>query len=661
MAGPRTPRYSEDDKNLIAEQPGRFVLFSGVLIAVVFGLVIRGLIAPSKVKSMVETAAARMHKDVSVEFDSAQISLAHGLFPRFAVIITKVQMESANECWMMPKLTADEIRLPLSFWSLLQGENPVTQVEAGQVRIDLRSPYKNCEKAPEEKKEESPQIKRFVTLKDSSAPHSSSQSTPQVNAILIDQLKIVAPNVAEPIDLNSFAIRLKSNSPRVVEMTARTHLMKDDQVGDYLSHATVWGEYSEFPRATLQTRISGNWREGSYNLKANYGMKEEELATELDLKHIPLSQVFQVLKKFQVLKEDLNGRQVWVSLNAQSTITKSNFKTAQMSVKDLRLEGDLGDLKVDEARVISLQPVKYYPFTVDIRRLNGDKLFALINHPHPAPMLGHLGSFDGTAEVTDQDHIKLSGVHKGLEFIFSNKGQREVQILREIAADLTLDKDRWHAQVSRFVPDQGVFDGQLQLTASRDLKAFEVKAKATELRLAPAVVRLMTAGGKFGAFSGDMDMKFQDGQLNHVKGSLLSDSMDVEGVAMEKARFNIDFAGGEIQSQAQVQKMSVAVGSPAFQILKEIVESDWMSDDKLQMKNLTSQFHAKSFKVLGWKNFSAVLEKGGRLTSEGAWDENGFLSGQVQAQAGKVNRKWLLGGKRDEPLFTPIELGKKKK
>jgi hypothetical protein len=94
MVGPRTPRYSEDDKNLIAEQPGRFVLFSGVLLAVILGLVIRGLIAPNKVKSMIETAAARMHKDVQVEFDSAQISLARGLLPRFAVIITKVKMES---------------------------------------------------------------------------------------------------------------------------------------------------------------------------------------------------------------------------------------------------------------------------------------------------------------------------------------------------------------------------------------------------------------------------------------------------------------------------------------------------------------------------------------------------------------------------------------
>lgn len=662
MAGPRTPRYSNnDDKNLIAEQPGRFILFSGVLLAVVLGLVLRGLIAPNKVKSLVEAAASRMHKDVEVQFEGAQISLARGLLPRFAVIITKVKMESANECWMKPELTADEIRLPLSLWSLVQGENPVTQVEAGKVQIALRSLYKNCETNGEVKAVETPQIKRFVTIKGGSSAREASPSNPQVKAILIDQLSISAPNLAEPLDLSAFAIRLKSHSPRVVEMTAKTHLMRDEQVGDYLSHATVWGEYSEFPRATLQARLSGNWREGSYQVKANYGMKEEELATELDLKHIPLSQVFQVLRKFQWLKEDLNGRQVWVSLNAQSTITKSNFKGAQMQLKDLRLEGDLGDLKVDEVRVVSLSPVKYYPFTVDVRRLNGDKLFALMNKPHPAPILGQLGSFDGTAVVTDQDHIKLTGVHRGLEFIFSNKGQREMQVLREIAADLSLEKDKWNVKVSRFLLDQGVFDGQLQVAANREFKNLEVKAKANEIRLSPNVVRLMTAGGTIGTLSGDLNLKFQDGKMNFAKGVLNSENADVEGVAFEKARFNLDYHGADFQSQAQIQKMAIKVGSPAFQILKDLIEPDWMSESSLQMRNLSTHFHAESFKALGWKNFSAQLEKGGRLSSEGEWNTNGALSGQVQVHGSKTPHKWILGGKRDNPEFIPVDLTKKKK
>jgi hypothetical protein len=656
----RTPRISNDEKNLISEQPGRFVLFSGVLLAVTLGLILRGLTAPNKVKAMIESAASRIHKDVQVEFEGAHISLARGLLPRFAVVITKVKMESSNECWMQPQLIANEIRLPLSIWAIVQGENPITQVQGDQVEINLRSQYKNCEERPAELKIETPKIKQFVTLKKSTVSTTSAQSSPQVNAILIDQLKILAPSMVEPLELNSFAIRLKSNSPRVVEMTAKTHLMKDEQVGDYLSHATVWGEYSEFPRNTLQTRISGNWREGSYNLNANYSMKEEELTTEMDLKHIPLSQVFQIHKKCQWLTEDLNGRQVWVSLNAQGSIAKSNFKAAQMQLKDLRLEGDLGDLNIESAHVVSMAPVTYMPFTVDIRKVNIEKLFSLLNKSHPSPVLGQLGTFTGKAEVKDENHIEITGVQKGLEFIFANKGQREIQTLNEIATHLKLDNNRWQMQLANTGTKPGVFNGQMQLSADRDLKTLELKAKAQEIRLSPSVVRLMTAGGQVGPLSGDFALKFNNGQMNFVKGTLNSEYVNVEGVEWSKAKFNFDNAGEEVRTQTQIQKMSITVGSPAFQIMKELIEPEWMNENRLQMKNLSAQFNAKSFKTVHWRSFVAQLEKGGRMTSDGEWNEAGILTGQVQTQAGKGNRKWSISGQRDEPVLTALDAAKKK-
>jgi len=656
-----TPRKSNDEKNLIAEQPGRIVLIAGVVLSLILGLSVRGLTAPSKVKAMVESAASKIHKDVHVEFDSAQLSLSNGLFPRFAVVIGKVKMESENECWMTPQLLVDEIRLPLSFWALLRGENPITEVEAGTVEVNLRSPYKNCETGgAAEPAHETPQIKQFVTLKNP-ARSESPQTPTQVEAILIDQLRISAPPLSEPLELAAFAIRLKSNSPRVIEMTAKTHLLKDQQVGDYLSHATLWGEYTEFPKKSVQGRLSGNWREGSYQLKANYLMKEEEFTSEVDLKHIPLSQVAQIFKKMNWLKEDLNARQVWVSLNLQTTAKKADLKKSGMQIKDLRLEGDLGDLTLPEARIVSLQPLRYFPFTVDIQRLNLERLLTLLNRPHPSPALGQLGHFTGTAVFKDDDHIEISGTHKGLEFIFSNKGQREMQTLREIAGDMKLEKDRWTIAISRFTPDQGAFDGQMQLLADRDFKNLEIKAKAQELRMAPNVVKLMTTGGQIGAFSGDMDMKFQEGRLNSIKGILNSENINVEGVELAKAKMNFDYVKGEVVTQVQAQKLSMRVGSPAFQLLKDLVEPEWMSDDHLAMKNLSAQFRSDNLKALAWRNFQAQLEKGGRISSEGAWDEEGFLAGQIQAQTGKSNHKWLVAGKRDVPTFTLADNTKKKK
>jgi hypothetical protein len=649
------PRENHHEKNLVADQPARVLLFSGVILALILGLSVRGITSPGKVRSMVAEAASKIHKDVTVTFSGAELSFHRGLLPRFAVIIHDVKMESTNDCWMQPQLMADEIRLPLSFWSMIEGANPITQVEAGQVELRLRSEYKNCETEKPPVVVEAPARKQFVTLK--SATYGGPETAappPQVDAILIDQLRMSAPAFEESLDLSSFAIRLKSNSPRVIEMSANTNLIRDLQVkGDYLSHATIWSEYSEFPKKAIQARLSGNWREGSYEFNAKYFLKEEVLSSELELQHIPLSQLAQIFKKMQWLQADLNARQVWVSMRAEMNAKKADFKTADLLLRDLRLEGDLGDISSPLVQVTSMDPLRFQPFTLNIQRLSVEKLLALGNRPHPSPALGQLGKFTGTAQIADADHIEITGIHKGLEFIFANKGQRELQTLKEVTGKLVLQKDHWTLGIASFVPDQGSFDGDLQLQADRDFKNIEIKAKAKELILAPNVVRLMTSGGEVGAFAGDLDIKFQQGQMKFVKGSLSSDVIDVEGVKIEKTKLTLDSVNGELVSQAQAQKFSVAVGSTAFLVMKDLIDADWMSDDKLTLKNLTTQFHSKDLKNLGWRGFQASLERGGKISSDGAWDADGALSGFVQTKTNKTQNKWQIGGKRDSPLFTP--------
>ncbi|MBC7371758.1 MAG: hypothetical protein H7326_09340 [Bdellovibrionaceae bacterium] len=653
-----TPRENTQEKNLIAEQPGRLVLFFGVVIALILGLSMRGMTAPSKIKSMVQSAASRIHKDVTVEFARAELSLHRGLLPRFAVIIYDVRMESMNECWMSPQLIADEIRLPLSLWSLVQGENPIRQVEGGKVDFYLRSRYKNCENAAPSAAPETPKIKQFVTLRPSGGSgveKTAPPPPPEVEAILIDQLRLVAPQLDDPLELSGFGIRLKSNSPRVIEMTAQTHLMKDTQVaGDYLSHASVWAEYTEFPQKFLRARLSGNWREGSYQLKGDYSLKDEALTSELDLKHIPMNQIFQIFRKLHWLNDDLNARQVWVSMNAKLTSKSADIKKASLFVSSLNLEGDLGDLSTSEIHVTSLEPLRYAPFVVDVQRLGIEKVLALSGRQHPTPVLGQLGKFTGSAKIFDPEHIEFEGMHRGLEFIFANKGQRELQTLKEIAGKMTLQKNQWSLEVKRFVPDQGSFDGDLVLLADREFKNIDIKAKAKELTLSPSVVRLMTAGGDIGAFDGDLQFKFRDGRMSSIKGTLNSDHINVEGVRLQKSKLNIDFLNGEIITQVQAQKLNVRVGSPAFLVFKDLISPEWMTEDELAMKSLSTQLRFKD-KALAWKNFQTGIDRGGivaKVSSDGSWDQEGYLSGLVTAKVLKGQSRWIVGGKRDLPVFT---------
>jgi hypothetical protein len=665
-----TPRYSNDEKHLIAEQPGRAVIFLGVLLALTLGLIVRGLISPNKVKSHVASAASRIHKDLKVEFETASVSLSRGLLPRFAVVIGNVRMESQNPCWMTPLLTADEIRLPLSFWALLRGENPVTQVGAGKVRVHLRTDLKDCHESTSAPTTpgpapaavaDVPKAPQFVTLKDKKIKTIASTPQPQVQAISIDELTVISPTLAAPLELSTFVVRLKSNSPKVIEMTAKTHLIKDDQFGDYLSHASVWAEYTEFPKTHLLGRITGNWREGSYQVKASYFLKEEELSSELDLKHVPLSQVSQVLKKFNLLKSEMSARQVWVSVNAQMNGSPSNLKTAQMHLKDLRLDGDLGDIRVPSATITSFEPLSYAPFQVEMKGLDIEKLLSLSGRPHPSPVFGELGNFTGHAEIKSPEQIEVSGVHKGLEFIFSNKGQRELQTVKEIRSEAKLLNNRWMLSAFNAEVDQGSLLGSFVINADRSWKNLDIESKIDELRFSPNVIRLMTANGAVGALQADVRAKIRDGKLSGLKGVITSEGLTVEGVSVSKSRWQLDTFKEDIVADGQIPQASILAGSPSFQVLKPVIEPDWMSDGRLEIRNLTTQLQFKDLKNFAWKNLSAQLLKNVRLVSEGDWDQEGSLSGQVQWNNGKTSRRWALSGRRDEPVFALSDTSKKKK
>ncbi len=93
-------RRHRSDKYLISEQPGMKILLTGLILAFLIGYTTKSLLSPARIKSQLEKAASHIHKDIKVSFDSAELSLADGILPRFAVVIKQVRMESDQACWM---------------------------------------------------------------------------------------------------------------------------------------------------------------------------------------------------------------------------------------------------------------------------------------------------------------------------------------------------------------------------------------------------------------------------------------------------------------------------------------------------------------------------------------------------------------------------------
>lgn len=642
-------RQSSSDKHLIAEQPGMAILLSGFILSFFLGYTAKSLLSPSRVAARIEKAASHIHKDIKVKFASAQFSLSDGILPRFAVIISKVRMESEQKCWAAPILEVDELRLPLSFWNVIRGQAPVQNIEANNVRLVLREDFKNCDTQEEQVKEASATPPPLVTL---SPSEQSKKYQNDVRGVRVQKLEISSEKHPQfHSELFNFVVKVKSFEPKVIEVTAKTHLLKDVQVGDYLSHANLYVQYKESPEATIQSHFFGNWREGHYSLIANYTMGEQLLAMETDLKHIPLSQILGIMQKYNLASKELNGRQVWLSTKARMVAPLDEIRNSPIEVRDLRLEGDLGEMRVDRMDISSVEPLRYSPVMVDVKKLDIGKLLVLLNRPKNTSMLGELGVFSGRAEIVSDRKMKMTGEHSGLQFVFSNKGQRELQVIEHMVGDIALQDDDWSFHIKRVEPRGGTFIGDVKMKADRDFHDIEVKTRVEEVSLDPAVQKLMTNGGDIGLLSLDGDVKLKKGQMTYLKGLLRVDSMNVEGLNFEKTKASVDWSHGEIVLNTQVKSLQVAPASPASEILKQVTEPVWWNQGALGLTALTGQFHLKNMTGLFWKNFQGQVGKSGRLLTDGSWNESGDLKGSVHAKEGKNHKKWLIEGSREKPVF----------
>lgn len=637
------------DRYLIAEQPGLTVLLTGLLISFFCGYSLKGYFSPQRVSAHIEKAASHIHKDVKVQFRSAIVSFSDGIFPRLAVIISGVRMESQQKCWGAPVLEVDELTLPLSFWSLVRGGPPVKHVQANKVQLKIRELISNC---TQEAQAFSPRPTGPVVRLSPSAKEGKYQN--DLRSLSIGEFKIIAEKYPQfSSELLQFTVNVKSFEPKVIEVRAKTHLIKDSSVGDYLSHANLFVQYQESPQVKIQSHFFGNWREGHYSLIAGYTFDERMLSIEADLKHIPLSQILSILQKYDLASQKLNGRQTWISSKARLVAPVDKLRTSPVEVRDLRLEGDLGDLRVENIKIQSLDPLRYSPIMVDIGKLDVERLMFLLNQQKRSTMLGQLGYFSGRAEVHSEQKIKMTGEHRGLEFVFSNQGRRELQAIDRAVGDISLLENQWTFSLNRIEPREGVFLGDLQLSADRDFKKIKIKTRVDELELSPTVQKLMTGGGYIGALNMDLSADVTDGTLSSLKGLVRLDGMDIEGMSFGKTRATLDWHDQKVVMNTQVKSIDVEPSSPGYEVLKQVTLDSWQEAKKpLRMESLTGVLTTQQLVLLSWRNVQAHIGKSGRFVTDGSWDEQGLLKGTVHSREGKQYRKWLIQGDRKKPLFV---------
>lgn len=636
-----------DDRYLVAEQPGLAIISSVIAISFFIGFAFKSYFNSSRVTSHINMAASQIHSDVKIKFDKAELVLFEGVLPTVQAVVSKVRVESNKPCWMAPEIFISELKLPLSIWGLISGDNPISAVNLGAVTINLRKEHQTCDGVrvkAEAGRGSAPAAGVFVEKKESRG--SASQGSP-LESITARSVRInYIPNLKYKGELTDLRVQILSHQPRRIRLDANTSLVKDEKFGDFLANSKVHAEFQEEPEKSALIHFFGNLREGYYSLISKYSFVDEQVNLEAEMKHIPLGAVLDLLKRFEVSTRNLDPSNLWLTTKASSTFNAKKAEEAPLVINHLQVEGDVGVLKSQGIFFKSLKPLEHEPLRIDIERLDIQKLFEIYGRPHPSKALGRLGDFSGVAEIRQGEQINLVGNLQGLEFIFSNRGNRELQIIDNMSTDVSFSRGLWKMKINRVSPRNGSLVGEVNLESDRYFTDVKLDLSLEELQLSPSVQRLMTIDGYIKPLKGSVVWNLKDGVSRRVKGQLQFGGFKAGGVEVGPTRAQIGYGSDAIQIKGRADDVHFKRGDGL-----EILRTFYPQAPEVNFESIEGQFEIKSANEMLWSGAVGRLNSKSTLMTTGGWTRNGELFGRVERRQNQTTKSWLMRGLRSQPVF----------
>lgn len=645
----------EELKSLVAEQQGLLWSLFGLFLALFIGLGFRATFSPEKITGLLQDAAANIHPEVKVTFARASLSLSDGLFPELAVVVEEISATSEQECWMKPSLRIDALRLPLQVKELFLGEVRLATVDVANAELHFRSDRSGCREGGRGTASE-PGAREIGTAP--GRPASGTVDAPlevtvternPVENVLIRSLRVLGPRESWiPFEIRRLSLRA---DPRERTLSSGgTILLPVDGWSGGASQGDFNIEYQGRDSQKLSYRLSGFWREGRYLLSGEADLASRRAGVSFEAQHLPLHQVLEFLRRRGLVDRPFNARQAWVSFKARSPGLQSWETRPQLRIQELKVEGDLGDVRASEIVLNGLSPVTPEPFTMALRGVRLEKLFSFLELESPSPVLADLGTFNGELRFRDLDRFELAGEHSGLQFIFSNRGSRELQTMSLIAGRARFERDTWQVDLDQIRPLEGLFLGSVRLKADRPWRKVAFHLEMDELTLAPGVQRLMTGGGSLGRWNGALDMRLDGGRLQDLKARIEARELLVENLAVDRGLIQISSPQEILHIDVSGKGLRLSEPSPLLEVLRPLfgTEAPYAADQ------LRLQLESRDFEHLKWRLWPVKV---GALTlrSEGGWNERGELEGRFTRRDPGGEQIWRVEGTREAPRLERVE------
>lgn len=641
------PAKSEQN-NLVADQPGLQLSLIGIAIAIVLGFSLRAVFSSDKIKDKISEAISNVGSEYKVGFSSAYLSLADGIFPDFSIIIQDIDFEFLKQCASRPQAHINQIRLPISLIALLQKKNFIDFIEADSVLLQLKEPWESCSKY---KTAVAPSLEKdnyFSDINLNSQTRNPASGFPKAKprSLLVRHLKIsYLPLEKTVFELKNLNVDILSDSPRAFILSSDLVLNQELLATDYSSFAKINIDYDEDREKSIISELRGSWREGHYQVSSEFHGKSSKFKILMDIKDLPLSEIFPVLKKYKFMSSEFNGKQTWFTGKAQVLGNANEFGKSSVTLSDVKFEGDIGEIHLAQAEFRSIRPLLFRPLIFDLQKLKLDGFIHFLNRSHPSSTLGNLGVFSGNVIIKEDQDIEISGQHSGLEFIISNKGSRLAQKIDDAQINFDLKQRQWQGKIQDIKIQSGEFEGTVSVQADRDWEDVVIQSKAQKLVFSPDVEKLITTKGKIDKFSYDLNLQLKKSKLVALSGNMQATNLEIDKILFKFPKLVLHSKSEVYSAQLTTSVVELDPDSPAMKTFANM-KQDW----PLEVKDFAVLFQSRNLNTLSWQNAFARHDTK-KIRSEGSWDLDSNLKGFVTIEDKSKKEKWEIQGSRDKPLF----------
>ncbi|HPI40417.1 MAG TPA: hypothetical protein PLJ21_06410 [Pseudobdellovibrionaceae bacterium] len=637
--------------SLVAEQPGRRVFLLGFIFSLIIGLGFRALINPINVRNFLDEKLKKANPNLNIQYSQIQISLKEGVFPKFQLKIKELKVISEDVCLMKPELSIDELRVPLSFFAPFRRRPLFESLDVNGLKIYFNEKYQDC--ANKNSSSPNPVVNQ---IRPESLPLSSSSLNSLIkegviNNIQVDRLEVFHSIYMEnPMEFTDIKIKKMTEIDKnEYELSAKSHLFREDSLGGYLSFGNLVLKYQESQQSVLDVHFFGNLREGYYSIISSCQFLDSQCKVESHFKEIPVRSLASLLNLNYLNSMDFNFKQLWLSFKLKSTVDLKKIQETHVDFRDIALDADWGRLFVNQFQIDSLVPLSWKPFTLNARDLEIKKLILNLNLKSKF-ILDHfenLGRLNGSAQIQSLQKFNLLGQLSGLSFVFSNKGIRKTQNIVNMNMDLKYEYPKWNFELNHILLEDGFLQGNLKSNGDLKNDWFRLNANINELILAKTVQELLTNNGSLSPSYLDLEMQYQHGKIYDLKSHFQVSSVELEDLDIKKLDIFSEGSGDILRFKFAAEEMRLPSESRAMVFLSPLATN--LDVNEMKLKKIKGDFLLKNSKDLQWKQIIAWERKNNLLKSSGGWNSNGEIQGVLESIASGKSSVWKITGTRSDP------------